>query len=301
MLGDLNSSLAVPLWQHGEPRGSLVTSDLSLNLPERSVRVPFSHFVCAILCSASAGTNSGDLPSTRPLPAQQVVLVGGRTMVVAARTKVAEGNGWKNWSYFIHDFLDMALWHRKRSSYELMVHHTCVISCFGLAVWSTMFVGYAVVALFVEVNSIFLHIRQLLNLTGVSKKEPKYRMNSMLNIGTFVVFRIAVLGWMTRWIVLHKDDLSLPVYTLGSVGLAIIMLMNIILFFRICIVDFSKKKHKDSKGRRSSPFLTVIQLIRSADALEEICVPPRLVLCNTVTYGARYTQNNNGVIFMEFH
>lgn len=150
--------------------------------------------------------------------------------------------------YFIHDFLDMALWHRKRSSYELMVHHTCVISCFGLAVWSTMFVGYAVVALFVEVNSIFLHIRQLLNLTGVSKKEPKYRMNSMLNIGTFVVFRIAVLGWMTRWIVLHKDDLSLPVYTLGSVGLAIIMLMNIILFFRICIVDFSKKKHKDSKG-----------------------------------------------------
>ena len=78
---------------------------------------------------------------------------------------------------------------------------------------------YAVVALFVEVNSIFLHIRQLLNLTGVSKKEPKYRMNSMLNIGTFVVFRIAVLGWMTRWIVLHKDDLSLPVYTLGSVGM----------------------------------------------------------------------------------
>lgn len=26
------------------------------------------------------------------------------------------------------------------------------------------------------------------------------------------------------------------------------MLMNIILFFRICIVDFSKKKHKESKA-----------------------------------------------------
>lgn len=74
------------------------------------------------------------------------------------------------------------------------------------------------VALFVEVNSIFLHTRQLLNIMGVSKKEPKYRLNSMINIGTFVVFRIAVLGWMTRWIVIHKDDLTLPVYTLGSVG-----------------------------------------------------------------------------------
>lgn len=79
---------------------------------------------------------------------------------------------------------------------------------------------YAVVALFVEVNSIFLHIRQLFIVTGMSKKEPEYRFVSMVNIGTFVVFRIAVLGWMTRWLVLHRDDsnLSLPVYTLGSVG-----------------------------------------------------------------------------------
>lgn len=77
---------------------------------------------------------------------------------------------------------------------------------------------YAMVALFVEVNSIFLHIRQLFNITGVDKEEPMYRLNSILNIGTFVVFRIAVLGWMTRWLVIHRDDISLPVYTLGSIG-----------------------------------------------------------------------------------
>ncbi|MPC83083.1 hypothetical protein E2C01_077774 [Portunus trituberculatus] len=59
------------------------------------VKVPFSHFVCATLCSASVGTNSGNFPPIWPLPAQQVVLVGIRTMVVAARTKVGKGNGWK--------------------------------------------------------------------------------------------------------------------------------------------------------------------------------------------------------------
>ncbi|MPC08428.1 hypothetical protein E2C01_001014 [Portunus trituberculatus] len=57
------------------------------------VRVPFSHFVCATLCSASVGTNSGDLLPTWPLPAQQVLSVGVRRMVVVARMKVGEGNG----------------------------------------------------------------------------------------------------------------------------------------------------------------------------------------------------------------
>ncbi|MPC09940.1 hypothetical protein E2C01_002559 [Portunus trituberculatus] len=60
--------------------------------------VPFSHFVCATLCSASMGTNSGNLTPTWPLPAQQVVPRGVRTMVVVARMKVGEGNGWNNGS-----------------------------------------------------------------------------------------------------------------------------------------------------------------------------------------------------------
>ncbi|MPC19098.1 hypothetical protein E2C01_012006 [Portunus trituberculatus] len=66
------------------------------------VRVPFSHFVCLTLCSASVETNSGDLPPTWPLPVQKVVRVWVRTMVVAARTKVGEGNEWKNGSYSLY-------------------------------------------------------------------------------------------------------------------------------------------------------------------------------------------------------
>ncbi|MPC15301.1 hypothetical protein E2C01_008089 [Portunus trituberculatus] len=92
VLGDLNSNLAVPWRLHGKPRGSLVTSDLYLNLSERSVRVPFSHFVHATLCSASVGTNSGDLPPTWPLPGQQVVLAGVRTKVGWSSTSEGEPN-----------------------------------------------------------------------------------------------------------------------------------------------------------------------------------------------------------------
>ncbi|MPC19807.1 hypothetical protein E2C01_012736 [Portunus trituberculatus] len=48
------------------------------------------------------GMNSGDLPPTWPLPAQQVVPVGVRTRVVAARTKVGKRNRWKNESYSLY-------------------------------------------------------------------------------------------------------------------------------------------------------------------------------------------------------
>ncbi|MPC13622.1 hypothetical protein E2C01_006362 [Portunus trituberculatus] len=78
-----------------------------------SVRVLFSHFVCATRCSDSMETNSGDLPPTWPLPAQLVVLVGLRTMVVVARTKVGEGNGWKS-----------------RSTDEESITNACLLVCF---------------------------------------------------------------------------------------------------------------------------------------------------------------------------
>lgn len=149
--------------------------------------------------------------------------------------------------YFLCDFMDMALHHRKRSSFELMLHHFCVILCFGLAEVSRLYVGYAVVALLVEINSVFLHTRQLMKIQGYSRQHSGYRLNSLLNIGTFLIFRILTLGWMTRWLVVHRDQVPFLAYTMGSIALAIIVLMNIILFFRILHVDFISTKGRGSK------------------------------------------------------
>jgi len=149
--------------------------------------------------------------------------------------------------YFIYDFMDMALYHRKRSSYELMIHHFCVILCFGLAELTRLYVGFAVVALLVEVNSVFLHTRQLLIIQGFSRAHSGYRLNSLVNVGTFLIFRILTLGWMTRWLVVHRDKVPFFAYTMGSIALAVIVLMNIVLFFRILHVDFINKKGRNKK------------------------------------------------------
>ena len=57
-----------------------------------------------------------------------------------------------------------------------------------------------------------------------------------MNAITFVLFRILLLGWMT----LHRDEVSLLFFTIGSTGLATIVGMNIILFYRIITSDHLK-------------------------------------------------------------
>lgn len=118
-----------------------------------------------------------------------------------------------------------------------------VITCFGISVLTCRYVGFAVVALLVEINSVFLHLRQVLRMASLAKS-TFYRINSMINLGTYVVFRINTLAWMTRWLVLNRDLIPLISYTIGSVGLAIMTVMNIVLFCRLMRSDFMKSSRE---------------------------------------------------------
>ena len=62
-----------------------------------------------------------------------------------------------------------------------------------------------------------------------------------MNVATFVLFRILLLGWMTRWLTLHRDDVPILFFTVGSLGLATIVGMNIVLFYRILVGDYYVK------------------------------------------------------------
>lgn len=151
--------------------------------------------------------------------------------------------------YFIYDFFDMVLNQKLSQSWELLFHHCVVITCFGIAVLSCRYVGFAVVALLVEINSVFLHLRQVLRMANLAKG-TLYRVNSMINLGTYMVFRITTLAWMTRWLVLNRDLVPLISYTVGSVGLAIMTVMNIVLFYRLMQSDFLKGSRGEAKKEK---------------------------------------------------
>ncbi|XP_005801099.1 TLC domain-containing protein 2 [Xiphophorus maculatus] len=151
--------------------------------------------------------------------------------------------------YFIYDFLDMVCNQKLIQCWELLFHHVVVITCFGLSVVSCRYVGFSVVALLVEINSVFLHLRQILRMASMAAS-TLYRVNSIINLGTYVVFRINTLAWMTRWLVLNRDKIPLLAYTLGSVGMAIMTVMNIILFCRLLRSDFLKSSTREAKKEK---------------------------------------------------
>uniref|UniRef100_A0A8D0GNN2 TLC domain containing 2 n=1 Tax=Sphenodon punctatus TaxID=8508 RepID=A0A8D0GNN2_SPHPU len=145
--------------------------------------------------------------------------------------------------YFLHDFADMLCNQKLHQSWELLFHHTVVIVCFSLAVLAHRYIGFALVALLVEINSIFLHLRQILLMASLAPTTC-YRLNSIVNLGTYVVFRITTLAWMTRWLVLNRENIPPATYAVGTVGMAVMTPMNIVLFYRLLRSDFLKSSRE---------------------------------------------------------
>ena len=56
------------------------------------------------------------------------------------------------------------------------------------------------------------------------------------------------LCWMTRWIVLNRHLVHIVWFTVGSTGLAIMMVINIFLLQRLIQTDFIKSSSSSSNG-----------------------------------------------------
>ncbi|KAL8198888.1 UNVERIFIED_CONTAM: TLC domain-containing protein 2 [Gekko kuhli] len=138
--------------------------------------------------------------------------------------------------YFLQDFIDMMCNQEFYECWELLFHHSVVIICLGIAFVVRRYVGFAMVALLVEINSVFLHLRTILLMADLSHT-TYYRATSLVNLGTYIVFRISTLAWMTRWLVLNRENIPPATYAVGVTGMAIMTPMNIVLFYRLLRSD----------------------------------------------------------------
>ncbi|CAL9684173.1 unnamed protein product [Knipowitschia caucasica] len=160
--------------------------------------------------------------------------------------------------YFIQDAFDIICSGYARGSWEFLLHHALVLSCFIYSLLTHMYVAGAVVALFVEVNSVTLHLRLLLKLAG-AQATALYHINKVTNIITYVIFRLFTQFYLT-WYILHN-------YTkLDSAGFFItcMMAMNIMIsiyLYRLLRADFfSRRKgqitQNGTHNNNSRKFLT---------------------------------------------
>ena len=82
-------------------------------------------------------------------------------------------------------------------------------------------------------NSIFLHSRSLLNLYGVDKATLVYRTVSVLNIGTFIVFRLSTTVFLILWDCLHYTVLPSFYFAVLFFVMFSMLIVNLILFYRV--------------------------------------------------------------------
>lgn len=122
-----------------------------------------------------------------------------------------------------------------------------IFCCFGISMYSKLYLGYAVVALMAEVNSIFLHGRQLLLMCNTSKRSTFFIVNSVINIITFVLFRFGVLLWMAHWLWLNKHAVPPVLVAVATSGLVIMLAVNVVLFYRLLMSDFILRRGQQRK------------------------------------------------------
>ncbi|KAG7479424.1 calfacilitin [Solea senegalensis] len=160
--------------------------------------------------------------------------------------------------YFLQDAGDIILTGHAKGSWEFLLHHSLVISCFLYTLFTQVYVAGAVVALFVEVNSVTLHLRLMLKLAG-AQSSTMYHVNKYANLFTYVTFRLGTQFYLTWYIVHNYSWLDSGGYFLAC--MIVINVMMLIYFQRLLRADIfspQKKSHLVQNGthRDNKKFLS---------------------------------------------
>ena len=142
--------------------------------------------------------------------------------------------------YFAFDTLDGCLFNfGAKSTAFVIVHHSSVVFCFCLSIIKHRYISYSVVALVQEVNSIFLHIRQLYTLQGYAKQTFVYKFISIVTIVTFVIFRFLVVAWMAKWISLNDIPVPIEHFACGWIIIILLFIGNFLMFRNLIHSDYA--------------------------------------------------------------
>lgn len=139
--------------------------------------------------------------------------------------------------YTVNDTVDMIANEWSVRIIVLLFHHLLVSIASVYPIIIKKYGGVVVIGFIMEFNSIFLHIRSLLNYNGSSKKQLGYKMIAMINILTFIIFRIIPNSYLVYFCI-RAIDIMLW-YEVSMLFLVIFGLLftNIILFYRLLAAD----------------------------------------------------------------
>ena len=150
--------------------------------------------------------------------------------------------------YSLYDTIDIYQYRKnhKKSSKQiwLALHHAWVILPCALSLYTKRLIAYCAFALLCEVNSIFIHLRCMGLVFGVSKNGRIFKFLSIMNIITYAVFRLLLILLLAKFWILEFENIP---YLERSVHLPIFVamcLLNFVYFFQFLCIEFLKVKFK---------------------------------------------------------
>ncbi|CAG2163095.1 unnamed protein product [Oppiella nova] len=141
--------------------------------------------------------------------------------------------------YFVYDLMLSLTNLQYPGRVEIIVHHVMTLSCLTVSLYERRFMAYCMVGLTVEISSFFIHVRELLLLSGALRTSVIYYSNSILTVFTLIVFRFLPLSWISYGLYTDRQHIELALILMAVLFLVVIFLVSSVLLYRVVNIDFN--------------------------------------------------------------
>lgn len=142
--------------------------------------------------------------------------------------------------YFIYDFIDLMQNKRLSINWEITLHHTIIVTSFIYNWTAKTCVGYNVLALMAEMNTIFLHLRKLLQMCKFGFDSKIYQTITFFNLLTFITCRLIPQARLFSGFYFDSHRVSTTYLIFFGFTVTTGIIINIILFWRLVKTDILK-------------------------------------------------------------
>ncbi|VDN50281.1 unnamed protein product [Dracunculus medinensis] len=169
--------------------------------------------------------------------------------------------------YLLHDLVDLLVNERSLRILELLFHHIIVLFAFAISLITNKFLGVVIYGLLMELNSIFLHSRSLLNLYGVPKMSTSFRIIALLNVVSFMIFRIFISSYLLYWQLTTVFWMGWTYGVITFIIIASLGVTNLVLLYRVLAADglLGKKRQRRVPIKTDAPSQIIITSASSTE------------------------------------
>jgi len=145
--------------------------------------------------------------------------------------------------YFIYDFAELVWNDLARKNLGLCLHHILSSAALIISGGWTICQPYVLMSLTAEFNSIFLHLRKILQLAKVSQSSLCWKLNTFALLLSFLIVRIGVHGFGLLTNIRNRKTLKKQFFLFGLISGTIVYLMNFVLLISLIKSVFRARRN----------------------------------------------------------